>query len=1111
MTGRVCIWSGPARSGKTHRLLQRYAEKLASRTPGTALWLAPTQRSAADVRAKLLASGKAALFAPAVKTFDRFAQEVLEASRKPVRALAPLMQRRLIERLIAEAIAAGRIQHFAGIADRPGFVDLVVAFIRELKRLEIWPETFEEVCRGRGMRPRDAELQGLYAAYQQRLTEHDLYDAEGRFWWARTLLQENPRLPDERLRFVVVDGFTDFTRTQHEILEALARRVEELHVTLPLDDDPGRADLFAKSRQTLERFRERCEKLNYKLYEERLVRRTGSWPAMSHVEAGLFRNPRHARPAPETSGMEIVVASGAWGEVQQVAQRVKRLLVEGDATANPRRVRPGQIAVVFRSLAEAAPLVREAFAEYGIPLALESGRALAEVPAVKWLMALLELHVEDWPFRRLLALVGSNYFGPDGPEWDNGGALWIVERTIREMQIPSGRKELLAQLEQVVDGPQRRRDDSDEAALKRNAARTSRAARTLAIMQRLSDALEKLPERATAGGWGKHLATLAEAIGLRQAIDAKSVSCDDDHAAWTRFMDALGRDDQLWQSMGEDPPAVDRRGLVNLIREIADHESLPEPHDEAGRVRVLSAASVRALDVEYLFLTGLSERSFPAPDRANTLYSEPEYQELAEAGLPLVLRTERSREEMLLFYEVLTRATRRLVLSYAGFDDRAQPLLSSPFLLDVERACGAGRIARHEEPDLGPLPREPVALGPSDARVMAVAEALEGQPVGLSGLASAPHPVGLSESLYAALEMNVLRGRDREFGPFDGMLEGRAAIGELAERFGPDQHFSPSELEQYASCPYQFYLERVLKLAAPDELDLATDYMDRGTMLHNVLSKLHGRIAAGVSGIGSPSDLDDAAYAELVAAVLDEVLPAESPGLEPVAAALREINRRQIVEWLVEYQAQHRNYDRSSKTADRLPVPTWFEVSFGLRESCELPSTAEPLVLEHGTSSVRIAGRIDRLDVGELNGEGVFNVIDYKTSQPGRFTAKAVREGELLQLSLYAMAAERLLLADRKVLPWRIGYWFVAARGFAESLTAHTSAEDQMKQSADWQYLKDELPRRVASLVAGITSGQFPMFSNDDKCTSRCLYRTVCRVNHVRALEKTWQPPVPPR
>jgi hypothetical protein len=44
-------------------------------------------------------------------------------------------------------------------------------------------------------------------------------------------------------------------------------------------------------------------------------------------------------------------------------------------------------------------------------------------------------------------------------------------------------------------------------------------------------------------------------------------------------------------------------------------------------------------------------------------------------------------------------------------------------------------------------------------------------------------------------------------------------------------------------------------------------------------------------------------------------------------------------------------------------------------------------------------------------------------------------------------------------------------------------------------------------MIEDIRGGAFPMHSFDDKCTSHCDFKTVCRVGQVRSLEKVWPPP----
>ena len=116
MPARVTILCGPARSGKTERLLARYREALAERPPGSTLWLAPTWRAAAEVRDRLLDGTLAGCFAPGVMTFAKFAQAVLHAARLPIRPVGRLMKRELVRQIIGQQSARGRLRHFQSIA-----------------------------------------------------------------------------------------------------------------------------------------------------------------------------------------------------------------------------------------------------------------------------------------------------------------------------------------------------------------------------------------------------------------------------------------------------------------------------------------------------------------------------------------------------------------------------------------------------------------------------------------------------------------------------------------------------------------------------------------------------------------------------------------------------------------------------------------------------------------------------------------------------------------------------------------------------------------------------------------------------------------------------------
>ena len=1140
MVASLIVVTGPAQSGKTHSLLSYYRATLLSAKPGSVLWLAPTWRAAADVRNRILGDELGACWTPGVFTFDKFAQAILASSaepiqhkwtvpfslhenrdspQQPIRFLTRSMKRQLVRRLIDEQLAHNRLLHFRPIVSTSGLVDLVCEFVSELKRLEIWPEDLRRACQARGYTAKDRELLDIYEAYQLALRENQLYDAEGRFWSARDRLKQGQRRPFDNLRLVIADGFTDFTRTQHEILEQLSGWVDEIIISLPLESEPRRNDLLTKPLKTLRELERRHHNLSVK---ELPRPENPSWPALNHLEKNLFINPRRVRPASSSEGIEILSAAKPQGELELIGARIKRLLAEGIA-------RPGEIAVVFRSPQDAGGLAAEVFDRLGIPVAWEMGQTLDRVPVMRALMSLLQLDLDDWPFRQLLAVLGSNYFQPDWPEWQADKVARKVELTIRNLQIPRGRKTLLDQLicishqtdtlhdsVPLLHGSSACSNDHPLLVLRQAVAHFGETIAAteenyaFAVINHLAAAFDELPAKATMPHWAKAWEKLAQQTGLLQIVypinsTNQNLLYQSDVIAWNRLTTVLlAGGDTLFRWLNERSPELDRHEAFRVLQDMLGSERMPVADDESGRVRVLSAASVRSLQIPYLFLAGLSEKAFPPPDREDRLYSEAEYLQLIEKGLPLVARMERMREEMLLFYEALTRATRRLYLSYPAMDDAAQPLSPSPYLLEVAQACGGTLIIPPPAADIRPIPTGDEPLSAVQFRVKAMSDALS--PAG-----DVSFYAGLIQSktadLTAGLELIMLRQNSERFSPAEGMLMGKAVQKTLAGEFSSQRCFTASELEQYASCPYRFLLQNVLNIKPLEDITLQLDALERGQIVHDVLSLFHRLVNESLGHPGSPLELAPEDFDRLLQKALDESLP--RPTSNPVRTALGEINRRLITKWLAGYRDQHQRYDKLWESNDMPLVPEFFEVSFGKsKHRQDSLSIDDPLEFAAGKDIIRVSGRIDRIDTGKVAQQVVFNILDYKTGGSIKFSPENVARGTTLQLPLYALAGTELLLNARDAIPWQAGYWNISKDGFKpkQSLIMYKTSPNGIELTAEWEVIRETLAKTVAGLIKGIRCGSFPVFNLDQRCTSYCPLNTVCRIRQIRSLEKTWAP-----
>ena len=1122
MPAQVLILTGPARSGKTFRLLADYRKTLAAGDPGCALWLAPNRLAVVAVRERLIAEPLTHCANPQCLTFHQFAQSVLEASMAPLRPLSELMKKQLLRGLIEQGTRTGKLVHFAPIADTSGLVELVSQTIRQWKRLEIWPDELAAACERVGFAEKDHELVWLYKEYQRLLNDHELYDAEGRFWSARARLRDGQRRPFERVRHVFVDGFTDFTRTEHEVLSILSERVERMIITLPMESgvriqDSGvrgqetereqvRSDLFAKPLRTLSELQRRHPGALVEL----LARRGTGWPAMDHLEANLFQLPAHIPAIDVASGVEIAGASGQLNEIESLARSVKRLLL---GEAGSVAVRPGEILVISRSLDGIGPLVREVFDRYGIPAAIDMHAPLAKAAGVSALAAWLRLAAEDWPFRQVLAMLSHNSFRPTWREWQGGKAAIAAEFLVRELQIPVGRSELMRRIARWAEAA----NPADPPPSRRRELRTRRAQLAAPLLENLSKTLGSLPKSATATEWTTALTKFANRVGLSGLI----ANDTQERNAWDTAMAALRAQDRLISWLGPSsviPTKLTLADVLERILEIAQNEILSAQLDDVGSVRVVIATTARSLCAPYVFVVGLSEKSFPAPDPSEALYSESEIERLIQSGLPLVARAQRSQEEMLLFYEIVTRATRRLVLSYPALDAKAQPLSPSPYLLELERAFVGCQIERPPVNELSPVPPDDEVMCERDLRVRAVSQALQGASGLLAGMLRQDTS---ATNLLPALEITHARGREG-FGPFEGVFLSEAALTRIGQRFGPDRCWSASQLEAYAYCPYRFFAERLLRLEPLGDLSLEVDYLMRGNLLHGALANYHRALN---DSRGVPTSPTAQTFAEFEAAadtVLDSLLASIATD-QPLEQAMRDVDRRLLREWLANYYEQHIRYDAMNAGLEEPLRPTYFEVPFGPpSDSLDDPEdlqahrddlgATKPLELKQGDETLHVRGRVDRVDVGRVAGRTVFNVVDYKSGRQYALKLESIASGEIIQLPLYALAVEQILLAAGEALPWRAGYWPVQGKGFntRNPLKFHECVDGELQAVPEWIEAREQLLGVVFSLVRGIRGGEFPMHCGDEHCTRNCDFKTICRVAQVRSLDKSWQPPGQP-
>jgi len=440
------IWLAPILSDNREHLLERASDVLASGPAEGLLYLAAS-RPLLELAAGRLLDGarvRGVWGSLPVHLFRGFARFVLATATEDETGLplAPRIaidqeelpvRRSLISQIIKRLARTGTLKAIAPLAHSDGCVNTVAKLIGEIQRAAIdqaelqtivdarardqYPALNQEIEGGAAATEHpiplqidfDREVALIYSAYAAALHRFNLTDDDADQLRALEVLRgegdgKEVRLPWlSDVRLLVLDGFSDFTPVQGEMLRLLIPQVPDVIVNLNRDE--RNLEIFRPFERTIDQL---CSMARFE------VRDVAEAPAigLSSLRERLF-NPAEApseSPAASSLMISMLDCGNRVAEVRAIAKEIKRLvLLEG--------YRPSEIAVVVRNRASYEETVGRLFEEERIPSAVGRRIELQEVPAVRAALKLFEVLIAQGrenagPIRvsDIADLVKSGYF-----------------------------------------------------------------------------------------------------------------------------------------------------------------------------------------------------------------------------------------------------------------------------------------------------------------------------------------------------------------------------------------------------------------------------------------------------------------------------------------------------------------------------------------------------------------------------------------------------------------------------------------------------------------------------------------------------------------------------
>ena len=831
-----------------------------------------------------------------------------------------------------------RLELYRRAADSSEFIEMLLSMSSACKMGAVSPDKLAEAAgRTSGtLQLKMKELGLILGTYDAQFT--DPLDDLTR------LAQQLTRHDFFRGRTVILDAFKGFTAQEFEVLEQVTAQAQECWITLCLDDlDPS--GLFGNVAKTARRLKDGARRHGGKIAPSVVLQpgRRFVPDGLKTMEEHLFRS--DAVTACADGSVTLAAAANKYEEAAWIAAEIHRMVREEGC-------RWKDITVIVRREEDYAGILDRALERAGIPYFMDTPADVTGAPLMAYVLAALEAVNSNMDSDAVFRCLKTGLFGlntDEIAELENYVFLWGLDRD--------------AWNDEWRGNPQGFTDrfgEEEQAALERiNAMRAQVQAAFAPLRSR------------TRSGTGADMAkavyeflrdTQAD-VHLTGAAEAWSRDGDADTAQeqlrlWKLLMGLL---DQTALVLRQELDGKRYARLLEMAIRSAKLGELPQSLDE---VTVGGADRTRPANPKVVFLAGAVQGVFPAAAGSSGLFTENERRVLVTQDIEIAKPAEEQTvEERFLAYTAACSPSQRLIVSWYTTSSGGEGTLPSELVSEVKRICGAVPVSCSRRQALPETTEEAF-----DRLTRTYNEMTAEQAAYRAYFASSA-----GAEILEAVDRTAIR---RTFAFEDDQM--------AKELFGSRMRLSPSRVENYYQCPFQYFCR--YGMDARERRPAKIDALEYGTLIHYLLEH------AVAEHRQTPIHTQDTdTLREKVRAWMEKYLEERLGGAEGKTQRFLALYRR-----FEEVAVQLLQYIGAELAQSRFE-PAAFELTIGPGQ--EVRPIRIPLP---DGASIEIIGQIDRVDLLEEKGETYVRIIDYKTGHK-KFALSDLLYGINMQMLIYLM------------------------------------------------------------------------------------------------------------
>lgn len=947
---------GRAGYGKTtyiRRLLKKHIEKEGKKV----IFLVPEQKSFDTEKSLLNIVGEKDFKFVNVLSFDRMSEFVFRQvgginSDKLTDAGRSIFMSMALEK------AQSQLKLYKNSFDNIDMVNMMTDTLKEMKSCLISSENTGRAC---------SQLEE--SILKQKLREitiiMDFYNS---------FIEKNFLDPLDNLTFVLnkikstnilkgytlfIDEFNDFTVQQINVLEEMICQSENTFITFCTDENycnqDKASDLFSQVNRTVNMLIKDVKNRSVNIGEPVILKDSVRFKNddLKYLERSFLVSPKTPFKG-ETNNIFLYNASDIYDECEFVAMTIRKKVIEENC-------RYRDFSIIAGNIESYGEKIKNILSKYEISYFMDEPETTAEKTLLCAVFAAFDVIISNFETESVLrylktGLVGINTDDISALEnyvflWEISGSKWTEPFVMH----PEGFYDVM----------------SDSSCAKLSYLESLRG--------KILDPLMKFGKKIKDGtGYdiSKSVYELLIDINMREnikefcgtLINSHDLSkAEEQGRLWDILMDALN---QCAVTLGEVKIKPKRyKEILRIVIQSEDMAFIPRGLDE---VIISSPGRMGLSECKITFILGAAEGDFPANVSTKGIFSDCERKKLISMGMEIYNTFEGMYErERFLAYKALSSPSDELYISWPSSGVSGDVKLPSEIVREIKSIFKDIKIH-----DKYYISKEDWLWAEKPAFEMCCRGWNE-----RSELFVALKDYFLRKSDYSYKTESVKRAVNSRSVKF-------LSPDKAKKLFGTDIKLSASQIEKYCLCAFQYFCKYGLK--AKERYKAQFSSLEYGSLIHFILEKVF-KIYMG----DKITSLDENMIRKDVQTIMSEYVEKHLGGLN---------NKSSRFKYL---------FMRCSQASEILlkRLSDEFKQSLFKPVDCELDISNDgdikPLVfslLDEG--SVYIEGRIDRVDIMNLNGEKFVRVVDYKTGSK-KFKLSDVLHGINIQMILYLMAIKR--------------------------------------------------------------------------------------------------------